>query len=122
MKGGTDMAIKSSNVIARVEPEIKEQAEQILKDMGISTSTAINMFYRQIVICNGLPFRPSRRPISREEMTDEEFNARMEIGLAQAMAGNSAPVDEVYERLTKEIEDASKILDQSDRPRGTIHA
>ena len=43
------MAIKSSNVTARVEPEVKEQAEAILSSLGIPTSTAINMFYRQIV-------------------------------------------------------------------------
>ena len=49
------MAIKSSNVMARVEPEVKEQAEAILANLGIPASTAINMFYRQIVLWNGLP-------------------------------------------------------------------
>ena len=44
------MAIKSSNVAARVEPELKEQAEAILSNLGIPASTAINMFYRQIVL------------------------------------------------------------------------
>mgnify|MGYP001007340896 FL=1 len=43
------MATKTSNVTARVEPEVKEQAETILSDLGIPVSTAINMFYRQIV-------------------------------------------------------------------------
>lgn len=74
------MAVKNANVIARVEPEIKEQAEQILSEMGISTSAAINMFYRQIIMCEGLPFRPSRRPISRDEMTDEGIH-RMEAAM-----------------------------------------
>lgn len=109
-KGGIDMAVKNANVIARVEPDIKEQAEKILSDMGISASAAINMFYRQIIICDGLPFRPSRRPVTRSEMTDEEFNARMATGLAQAMAGESAPVDEVFAEIQKEINNASKIL------------
>lgn len=106
------MAVKNVNVIARVEPEIKEQAEQILSEMGISASAAINMFYRQIIMCEGLPFRPSRRPISRDEMTDEEFDARMATGLAEAMAGESEPVDKVFAEIRKEIENASKILGQ----------
>lgn len=42
------MATKTSNVTARVEPEVKEQAETILSDLGIPVSTAINIFYRQI--------------------------------------------------------------------------
>ena len=40
------MATKSANVIARVEPEIKERAEAIFNQIGIPASTAINMFYR----------------------------------------------------------------------------
>ena len=53
------MTLKSSNVAVRVEPEIKERAESILSSLGISASTGINMFYRQIILWNGLPFRPS---------------------------------------------------------------
>lgn len=107
-KGGVNMAIKSSNVAARVEPELKEQAEMILSNLGIPASTAINMFYRQIVLWNGLPFRPcmpANYPKSRSEMTDDEFNARMAIGYAQAQADQSAPTDEVFARLIGEIED-----------------
>lgn len=101
------MAIKSSNVAARVEPELKEKAEGILSNLGIPASTAINMFYRQIVLWNGLPFRPcmpTKSPKSRSEMTDDEFNARMAIGYAQAQVDQSAPADEVFTRLIGEIE------------------
>ena len=106
------MAIKSSNVTARVEPEVKEQAEAILSSLGIPTSTAINMFYRQIVHWNGLPFRPSvpvTRPKSRNEMDDTEFNARMTAGYAQAKAGQSVSSDEVFNRLIGEIENGKTV-------------
>ena len=69
------MAIKSSNVTARVEPEIKEKAEEILSKLGISASNGINIFYRQVILWNGLPFRPTipaNVPKSLEEMTKEE--------------------------------------------------
>ena len=80
----------------------------ILSNLGIPASTAINMFYRQIVLWNGLLFRPcmpANYPKSRSEMTDDEFNARMAIGYAQAQTDQSAPTDEVFARLIGEIED-----------------
>lgn len=103
------MAIKSSNVAARVEPEIKEQAEAILASLGISASNGINMFYRQIIHWRGLPFRPSlpaSRPLSLDEMTKEEFDAKMARGLAQARAGEGMPADEFFSSLRQEILDS----------------
>ena len=40
---------KTSNLYARIEPEVKEQAEGILSALGIPVSNAINMFYKQII-------------------------------------------------------------------------
>lgn len=101
------MAIKSSNVTARVEPEIKEKAEAILSDLGITASNGINMFYRQIILWNGLPFRPSipaNRPASLDEMTKEEFDEKMAIGLKQAKAGEGVSENDYFDMLKKEIE------------------
>lgn len=50
------MATKSANLYVRIEPEVKEQAENILSTLGISTSNAINMFYKQIILQRGIPF------------------------------------------------------------------
>ena len=100
------MAVKSSNVIVRVEPEIKEQAENILSVLGISASSAITMFYRQIIFCNGLPFRPSipsSPPKALDEMTKEEFDAKMSRGIEQAIAGEGIPADEFFDSLKEEI-------------------
>ncbi len=47
---------KSANLYARIEPDLKEQAETILTSLGITASCAITMFYKQIVLHNGLPF------------------------------------------------------------------
>ena len=99
-------AIENSNVVARVEPEIKEEAEAILAQLGISASDGINMFYRQIILWNGLPFRPSvpaARPLSLDEMTKVEFDAKMARGIAQAKAGEGVPVEEFFALLRQEI-------------------
>ncbi|MBQ9406838.1 MAG: type II toxin-antitoxin system RelB/DinJ family antitoxin [Desulfovibrio sp.] len=37
------MPVQTANVIARVDPQIKEQAEQILSSLGITASNLINM-------------------------------------------------------------------------------
>ena len=44
------MATKSANLYARIEPDVKEKAESILSTLGISASSAINMFYKQIIL------------------------------------------------------------------------
>ncbi len=96
------MAARSANVIARVEPEIKEQAEAILSSMGITASAGINMFYRQIIVDSGLPFRPSasaRHPKALNEMTEKEFNAKMAMGLTQAKAGEGMSANEFFKQL-----------------------
>ncbi len=100
------MAIKSSNVTARVEPEIKEKAESILSRLGISASSGINMFYRQIILWNGLPFRPSipdRAPKSFNEMTKEEVDAKLSRALVQAESGEGIPAEEFFSSLKEEI-------------------
>ena len=94
--------MKSANVTVRVEPDVKEKAEAILSELGIPTSTAINMFYRQIVL-------PPIRPLSRDEMTDEVFNARMAEGMAQAKANQTAPMEDVFARLLGEIDNGKAI-------------
>lgn len=42
----------------RVDPEILEDAEKILKTLGISRSVAINMFYRMVILRKGIPWQP----------------------------------------------------------------
>ncbi len=49
---------KTAMTHARLTPEVKEGAEKILKELGISISAAYEMFYRQIIANKGLPFEP----------------------------------------------------------------
>ena len=48
------MANKSTNVYIRIEPDVKSQAERILADLGLPASTAINLFYKQIILHRGM--------------------------------------------------------------------
>lgn len=50
------MAKKTATVLARVDPELKEEAEKILDQLGIPASLLINMLYKQIVMTKSVPF------------------------------------------------------------------
>ena len=47
---------KTETIRARVEPEVKRQAESVLRGLGLSPTEAIRMFYRQVILRRGLPF------------------------------------------------------------------
>ncbi len=47
---------KTETIRARVEPELKREAESVLSDLGLSATEAITLFYRQIALHRGIPF------------------------------------------------------------------
>ncbi len=49
-------ASKSAFVNVRVAPDTKAEAEQIFAELGLSTSEAVNLFLRQVILRRGLPF------------------------------------------------------------------
>ncbi len=53
------MEKKTATAQVRLPPSIKNQAEGILNAIGLSPSSAIEMFYRQIIAFKGLPFSPT---------------------------------------------------------------
>lgn len=89
---------KSANLYARIEPEIKEQAESILSELGIPASNAINMFYKQIILQRGLPFEVKlpQHPLDVGNMTEEQFNAELEKGYADMKAGRTISVKQAF--------------------------
>jgi len=48
---------KSAVIHARIEPSIKDQAESLLKKLGLSPTEAIRLFYHQICLKKALPFQ-----------------------------------------------------------------
>lgn len=89
---------KSANLYARIEPDLKENAEAILNVLGISASSAITMFYKQIVMHNGIPFelKIPNHPLDINKITGDEFNKEIEKGLQDVENGNTIPAKEVF--------------------------
>lgn len=101
------MAAKSANLYARIEPEVKEQAERILSALGIPASNAINMFYKQIILQRGLPFEvkiPSARPVDMSALAEEEMNAELEKGYADMKVGRTKPAEKVFADIRKDYD------------------
>jgi len=48
-----------SNINVKIDTEVKKQASQLLGQMGIDQTTAIDMFFRQIITERRLPFQPT---------------------------------------------------------------
>ena len=100
---------KSANLYARIEPELKEQAETILADLGIPASNAITMFYKQIILQRGLPFEvklPSSRIVDVSVMDEKQMNAELEKGYADVLAGRTREASSVFEDIRKGYRDA----------------
>ena len=96
---------KTANLYARIEPDVKEQAEKILNALGVPVSNAINMFYKQIILQRGLPFDvkiPQNRPVAIETLTDEQINVELENGYIDMLEGRVQSADMVFAEMSKE--------------------
>ncbi|KRI96650.1 acyl-CoA--6-aminopenicillanic acid acyl transferase, partial [Acinetobacter baumannii] len=60
------------NMTLRIEPELKAQAAELFKSLGLDLSTATGIFYRQALRYRGLPFEVRLEP-------NEETYAAMEV-------------------------------------------
>lgn len=47
---------KTKRITVRLDAELKEAAEAVFSELGLSASRAVRMFYQQVRRCNGLPF------------------------------------------------------------------
>lgn len=96
----------ASAVYARIDTNLKDNAENILSQLGVSPSSAIQMFYNQIVQKKGMPFElklPSFKPLAVGAMTIEELDAELQKGVDSIKAGKVYSADEVVATLTKEF-------------------
>ena len=100
------MAAKTANVMARVEPSVKEQAEEIMEMLGIPVSVVINTLYKQIIMTRSIPFSLSVPPVpvARDEMDEAAFHAMLERGLSEAKADKSRAASDVFADLRREMQ------------------
>ena len=94
----------TSAVYARIDTNLKKNAESILHQLGISPSSAIQMLYSQIVLTKGFPLdlhHSYGKPTAIGGMSRAELNAELAKGYESAKAGKNLSADDV-DRLMKE--------------------
>jgi DNA-damage-inducible protein J len=84
---------KTAYITARIEPKLKAQAGRVLAKVGVSTTDAITMFMRQVVLHEGLPFEV-RVPNAESRRAIEE----LESGGGEVFYGSTK---DVFDSLTK---------------------
>lgn len=98
------MATKTANVTARVQPEIKKQAEEVLEQLGIPVSVLIDSLYRQIILTNSIPYSFKLPTVeTRDTMTEEQFHAVMAKGLEEAKAEKGKGIDDAFAEINTGI-------------------
>lgn len=85
---------KTGYINARVENDLKEKAEKVLRRVGVNTSGAVTMFLRQVVIRQGIPFEV-RVPNKESLKAIRELRA----GKGKMYTGSTK---EIFDSLVKE--------------------
>ncbi len=94
-------------VYARIDTGLKDNAEAILAQLGITPSSAITMLYSQIVLQKGMPFElrlPSAQPTAIGGMSQAEIDAELTKGIASLQNDRSYSADEVDAELAEEFD------------------
>ena len=95
-----------ANVNIRVDDTIKKQAESIFAELGMSMSTATNIFYRQVVRTGGVPFELKLQPrhpkhLDISQMTEKELDVSLQRAHDDAKAGRVTSAKQVREEMAK---------------------
>jgi len=95
---------KTSSVYTRVEPELKEQVEQVLSRLGIPMANAINLFLNQVVLHNGIPFDvkiPGRVPPDKPEISRKKVGIEKKLGYDSLEAEKTVPTKKAKEKTQR---------------------
>ena len=90
---------QTSMLTARIDPELKSEAENILGQLGLPAGRAITLFYRQIVLRRALPFPVAldvAPPPSLADMTRRDFDRELELAEAAIHEGRAQSADTAF--------------------------
>ena len=81
---------KTEMIRARVEPDLKQEAEELFSKLGLSATEAITLFYRQVTLHRGLPFdvrMPNAATVKALRQARDGFDLVEYAGLDDLKAG-----------------------------------
>ena len=97
---------RTSNVFARVDPEVKRKAEIVLDQLGISMAGAVEMFLRQVALQGGLPFEvklPSQQFLDYSAFDEESFDSAIQRSVESIQEGRTFSANEFKKSMEEEF-------------------
>jgi addiction module RelB/DinJ family antitoxin len=96
---------KTTTLNLRVHPDVKRRAEEVLSQLGIPMSTAIDIYLKQISMTGGIPFAVTlpKAPVSvnADMMTTEEIHAKLKEGYNDIEKGNVQDASAAFRKFRK---------------------
>ena len=59
---------KTTTMNIRIEPKLKEDVEEILKDLGMNIADAVTIYFKQIVLTDSIPLQIKRPRFNKETL------------------------------------------------------
>jgi DNA-damage-inducible protein J len=83
--------LKTSTISTRIDPELKRKVERVFRELGLTSSQAITLFYKQVELQQGLPFIVKiPNDVTMEALEDARSRSNME---------NFNTVDDLFDDL-----------------------
>lgn len=87
---------KTDTLHIRIEPSVKQKAEETLNDLGLSITEAINVFLNQVILNDGIPFE-----IKKPKYNKETIQAIEDTKNGKNLSKTFDSVDKMFEELDK---------------------
>ncbi|MBP5467977.1 MAG: type II toxin-antitoxin system RelB/DinJ family antitoxin [Candidatus Riflebacteria bacterium] len=96
---------KTATLNFRVNPDLKNRVEKILSSLGLTMSSAIDIYLNQISLTGGIPF-PLKLPnvpssVNADLMTDEELHNKLQNGYNEAIEGKTIDAKKALNNFIK---------------------
>jgi len=94
---------KTTTLNLRVNPDVKRRAEEVLSQLGLPMSTAIDIYLKQISLTGGIPFTVTlpKAPgsVNADLMTTDEVHAKLKEGYDDIEKGNVQDASAAFQRF-----------------------
>ena len=92
---------KTMTLNLRVNPTVKQQAEDVLKQLGIPMATAIDMYLHQITLTGGIPFSLSL-PKAPAALTADQLHAALQVGIKEIQNGDTVDAASAFAQFREQ--------------------
>lgn len=90
---------KTDTLNIRINPELKKQVEETLNDLGLTMAEAVNIFFKQIIMTESIPFA-----IKKPKLNAATIRTIEEAKLEKNVSKEYDDLDEMWTDIKKEIE------------------